>query len=244
MLLSRLAKRYLWIIVPLFLMASVPGCGNADEESGSANEVISVLLVGNSLMGGVKSKIEELLTRGGYTPDIGISNPGGYRLYQHDAYTPTLDLIALGYDLVLLQEQSGSIGSHVVPYSIINSLKIKIEAAGGEMALYQTWAFSSRIPSTTDFILTRYETIGTYFGAPVFHIGRAWDFFYTSYFESPPFALFSDDRHANTYGQTLIAFVLYARLTGTSPIDLSSLSLKDSEALILQTIAWDTYNLY
>ena len=195
-------------------------------------------------MGGVQSKIEELLTCGGYTPDFGISNPGGYRLYQHDVYTPTLNLIAQGYDLVLLQEQSGSIGSHPYPYVTINSLKTKIEAAGGIMGLYQTWAFSSRDPAVTEYILSGYETIGTYFSAPVFHIGRAWDFFYTSYSEVPPFGLFADSVHANTYGQSLIAYVLYARLTGTSPVGLSSLSLSDSDATILQTIAWDTYSAY
>ena len=208
---------------------------------GSANQTISVLLVGNSLMGGVKSKIETLLTCGGYTPDIGISNPGGYWLYQHNENATTLDLIAQGYDLVLLQEQSGGIGSHIEPYDTIASLKTKIEAAGSVMGFYQTWAFSSRDPVVTDDILTRYEIIGNYFSAPVIHIGRAWDNFYISYSESPPFSLFSDSVHANSYGQSLIAYVLYAYLTGETPVYLSSLSLTDDEALILQTFAWDIY---
>ena len=208
---------------------------------GSANKTISVLLVGNSLMGGVKSKIETLLTCGGYTPDIGISNPGGYWLYQHNENTTTLNLIAQGYDLVLLQEQSGGIGSHIEPYGTIASLKSKIEAAGSVMRFYQTWAFSSRNPVVTDDILTRYEIIGNYFSAPVIHIGRAWDYFYTSYSESPPFSLFSDSVHANDYGQSLITYVLYAYLTGESPVYLSSLSLNDDDALILQTFAWDIY---
>lgn len=212
--------------------------------TGSANKTISVLLVGNSLMNGIQSKIEELLICGGYTANIGISNPGGYRLYQHDAYAPTLTEIEKGYDFVLLQEQSGSITGHPFPYDVINSLKTKIEAAGSQMGLYQTWAFSSRDPVVTEDIISRYEIIGAYFNLPVFHIGRAWDYFYTSYSENPPFSLFSDSVHANTYGQGLITFMLYARLTGESPVYLSSLSLTDEEAYELQVIAWDTYNAY
>lgn len=192
-------------------------------------------------MGGVKSKLESLLTCGGYTPDIGISNPGGYWLYQHNVNSSTLNLIDQGYDLVLLQEQSGGIGSHAPPYATISSLNTKIEAAGSEMGFYQTWAFSTREPSTTETILSRYEIIGAYFNAPVIHIGRAWDYFYTSNDEEPPFSLFSDSVHANIYGQSLISYVLYAYLTGDTPVDLSSLSLNSDEAYSLQIIAWDIY---
>jgi len=50
--------------------------------------------------------------------------------------------------------------------------------------------------------------------------------------------------HANTYGQSLIAYVLYSSLTGDSTLFLSSLSLNDEEAELLQTIAWDIFNAY
>lgn len=245
-----LFKHILWLAITLCIVAcesdnssSTPVVSNCAVE-GSKNTTISVLLVGNSLMGGVKSKIETLLTCGGYTPDFGISNPGGYWLYQHDVNATTLNLIAQGYDLVLLQEQSGGITSHTAPYATIASLKTKIEAAGSQMGFYQTWAFSSRDPTVTFNILTRYETIGTYFSAPVMHIGRAWDDLYTSYSETPPFNLWSDSVHASTHGQSLIAYTLYAYLTGETPVNLSSLSLSDADANILQTFAWQTYNAY
>jgi hypothetical protein len=248
---TKLAKHSLWLVATLCLTACSSD-NNPDETpdqascavAGSANRTISVLLVGNSLMTGVKSKIETLLTCGGYTPNFGISNPGGYWLYLHDGNSATLNLIAQGYDIVLLQEQSGGIGSHTSPYPTINSLKTKIEAAGSQMWLYQTWAFSSRNPTVTNAILTGYETIGTYFTAPVIHIGRAWDDIYTDYSEVPPFNLFSDSVHASTHGQSLIAYVLYAYLTGETPVYLSSLSLSVADANILQTYAWQTYNSY
>tara|TARA_B110000261_G_scaffold72940_1_gene84836 strand:- start:239 stop:1012 length:774 start_codon:yes stop_codon:yes gene_type:complete len=255
--LTELSKHCISILLVIFLAACGGGDGGNDSSAsnppeaetgcvieGSANEIVSVLLIGNSLMGGVKYKLETLLTCGGYTPNIDISNPGGFWLYQHDENAKTLNLISQGFDLVLLQEQSGGIGSHEAPYATINSLKTKIEAAGSQMALYQTWAFSSRDPVTTEDILSHYEIMGDYFDVPVFHIGRAWDFFYTSNSEDPPFSLFSDDVHANTYGQSLIAYVLYSSLTGDSTLFLSSLSLNDEEAELLQTIAWDIFNAY
>ena len=249
MLPTQLTKYSLWLVVTLNLMACGGGSAEIIDQSncveeGSKSTTISVLLVGNSLMGGVKSKIEALLTCGGYTPNFGISNPGGYWLYQHDVNTTTLNRIADGYDLVLLQEQSGGIGSHTVPYPTIQSLKTKIEAAGSQMGFYQTWGYSSRNPSTTNAILTGYETIGTYFSAPVIHIGRAWDDLYVSYSESPPFNLFSDNVHASEHGKSLITFVLYTYLTGETPVNLSSLFLNDADAFILQTFAWQTYVSY
>ena len=81
-------------------------------------------------------------------------------------------------------------------------------------------------------------------GNPPEGIGHAWDFFYTSNNESPPFSLFVDYAHATPQGKSLIAFVLFAYLTGETPVYLSSLGLDDDEALQLQTIAWDTYLAY
>ena len=112
-----------------------PGCVAA----GSANQTVSVLLVGNSLMNNVQSDLEQLLVCGGYTPELATSNPGGYWLHQHNELSRTTELIAEGYDLTLLQEQSRSINTHMPPYDILNALKAKIEAAGSVMGFYQTW---------------------------------------------------------------------------------------------------------
>ena len=212
--------------------------------AGSRNKTISVLLVGNSLMNAIQPRVEELLTCGGYTPEMATSNPGGYTLERHTTNQQTANLIAQGYDLTLLQEHSGGIVNHARPYETINTLKNKIESAGSKMGFYQTWEYQERDPVVTESILAGYESVAGYFGAPNIAIGRAWDFFYTSNNESPPFELFADYAHTTEYGQAMIAYVLYAYLTGDSPVYLSSLSLKDDEAFMLQTIAWDTYQAH
>ncbi len=205
---------------------------------------VSVLLIGNSLMNDVQSKLEQLLVCGGYTTDLATSNPGGYFLHQHVTNEETNRLIAKGYDLTLLQEQSRGILKHEAPYETINELKRKIEAAGSRMGFYQTWAFQERNPTVTSSILSRYESISQELGSPIVPIGRAWDYFYTSHNESPPFELFLDYAHATEHGKSLIAYVLYAFLTGNSPVNLSALTLSEDEALELQSIAWATFRSF
>ncbi len=214
-----------------------PGCVSA----GSAGREVSVLLIGNSLMNDVQSKLEKLLKCGGYITDLATSNPGGYWLHQHLDNTHTTELIAKGYDLTLVQEQSRSIATHMSPYGIINTLKQRIEAAGSVMGFYQTWGYQNRDVALTDEILLGYENLAAVFDAPVVHIGRAWDHFYTSYNDAPPFSLYLDYAHATPHGKAMIAYVLYAYLTGESPVNLPTLSLPADEALELQSVAWHIY---
>jgi len=215
-----------------------PGC----VAPGSANKNISLLLIGNSLMNDVQSRLETLLTCGGYTTDIATSNPGGYRLEQHVTNEQTMELIARGYDLTLIQAHSNGIKTHRPPFNVLKSLQSSIEAAGSTMGFYQTWAFQNRNPVIAENILSRYEYVADEFDAPIVHIGRAWDYFYISHKESPPFSLFTDYAHATDQGKSLISFVLYAYLTGNSPIRMDNLSLSEDQAVELQTVAWATYN--
>jgi len=205
------------------------------------NETISLLLVGNSLMNDIQSRLTDLLNCGGYGSEMATSNPGGNFLHQHDQNPTTTNLIAQSYDLTLLQEQSNSINTNIAPYAVINSLKSKIEAAGSVMGFYQTWGYQERDPIQTEDILSGYDRVADDFNAPLIHIGRAWDYFYTSHNENPPFSLYLDYAHPTEEGKALIAYVLYAYLTGESPIGLYSFLLSEDNALLLQTTAWDSY---
>jgi len=205
------------------------------------NETISLLLVGNSLMNDIQSRLTDLLDCGGYGSEMATSNPGGNFLHQHDQNPTTTNLIAQSYDLTLLQEQSNSINTNIAPYAVINSLKSKIEAAGSVMGFYQTWGYQERDPIQTEDILSGYDRVADDFNAPLIHIGRAWDYFYTSHNENPPFSLYLDYAHPTEEGKALIAYVLYAYLTGESPIGLYSFLLSEDNALLLQTTAWDSY---
>ena len=222
--------------------------GFAPEASGSCNapipknKTVSVLLVGNSLMNDVQSRLRDLLDCGGYNSELATSNPGGHWLHLHNNTAATTNLIARGYDLTLLQEQSGGITTNVPPYTVINSLKNRIEAAGSEMGFYQTWGYQHRDPIQTDEILSGYENIANDFNAPIVHIGRAWDYFYTSHNENPPFSLYLDYAHPTNEGKALIAYVLYAYLTHESPVGLSYFQLSEYNAQLLQSLAWESYH--
>ena len=223
-------------IVTIAIDASIP-C----PVPASKNQTISLLLVGNSLMNDVQAKLKDLFDCGGYDSEMATSNPGGSFLIQHDENLTTTNLIAEGYDLTLLQEQSNSINTNIAPYPVINSLKSKIEAAGSEMGFYQTWGYQERDPVQTEAILSGYDRVAGDFDAPIIHIGRAWDYFYTSHHENPPFSLYLDYAHPTDEGKALIAYVLYSYLTGESPQGLYSFLLSENDARLLQTVAWDSY---
>jgi hypothetical protein len=221
-----------------FRFVAEDGCAALD----SRHKTISVFFIGNSLTSGVPNKVERLLVCGGYTAEIEQSNPGGYKLYQHKDLEVTNNTLAKGFQKVVLQEQSAGMHYwHKIPYPHIQSLKDKIDATGGEMIFYQTWGYD-RFPP--DDHINGYDQVGAYFDTQVVAVGRAWKMFDNNYEWSKPFELFSDDRHASGHGQSLAAYVFYAYLTGHSPVGLSSLSLSDSDAAILQDIAWQIYQGY
>ena len=224
--------------------SDVVGCAPLN----SKGETKSVLFLGNSLLNGVASKVETLLECGGYMANVGVNNPGGYKLYQHNSNSTTNSLIAQGYDQVYMHEQSAGIHNHhSEPYATIDSLKQKVEDNGGEAFLYQTWGYAGYVP---DYHIAGYEAAGSYLNMGVAAVGRAWKKFTEDHGGTLnnegdlPFSLFSDDRHASTHGQVLIAFVFYAYITGESPVNLDSLNLSDVDAKLLQEIAWSTYQNY
>ena len=216
------------------------GCSPA----GSADQTISLLMVGNRLMNDIESKLEQLLDCGGYTSDIDTYNPAGYTLTDHDADEQTTASIAEGYDLTLLQELSTDFLNRAPPYETISALDSKIAAALSGMGFYQTWGLQDRNIEETESFLSAYESAAEFFEAPIIHIGRAWDYFYTLHSEEPPFSLYLDEANPTEEGKALIAYVVYAYVTGESPLLTTTLGLDGDDALLLQNTAWDSYQLY
>ena len=216
------------------------GCSPA----GSADQTISLLMVGNRLMNDIESKLEQLLDCGGYTSDIDTYNPAGYTLTDHDADEQTTASIAEGYDLTLLQELSTDFLNRAPPYETISALDSKIAAALSGMGFYQTWGLQDRNIEETESFLSAYESAAEFFEAPIIHIGRAWDYFYTLHNEEPPFSLYLDEANPTEEGKALIAYVVYAYVTGESPLLTTTLGLDGDDALLLQNTAWDSYQLY
>ena len=90
-------------------------------------------------MNDVQSKLNDLSECGGCSSELATANPGGSFLHQHDANLATTNLIARGYVLTLLQEQSNNINTSIAPYAVINSQNF--EAAGSVMGFFQTWGY-------------------------------------------------------------------------------------------------------
>ena len=130
------------------------------------------------------------------------------------------------------------------PYETISALDSKIAAALSGMGFYQTWGLQDRNIEETESFLSAYESAAEFFEAPIIHIGRAWDYFYTLHSEEPPFSLYLDEANPTEEGKALIAYVVYAYVTGESPLLTTTLGLDGDDALLLQNTAWDSYQMY
>ena len=169
--------------------------------------------------------------------------PGSTSWYDHDNNPVVDDLIAEGWDFVVLQNQSS------IPWLFqgdidpsLLSLDAKIKAADAETVLFMTW--SRNIPSQRflqDMAVNNYyERHGAAVGATVAPVGRAWE----RAKRDPAVVLHNPDgSHPNENGTYLSACVIYTALTGESPIGLGDGGLAIDPALRaqLQQVAWDTH---
>ena len=173
--------------------------------------------------------------------------PGSQTWEDHDA-NPAVDaLIAEGWDHVVLQDQSQQ------PWTVpgvkpeLLSLDAKIEAAGAETVLYMTWARWLDPLAGSELEWLRQEmTVNRYYqqggdtiGAAVAPAGRAWE----RALRDPTLALHdTDGSHPNPRGAYLTACVLYATLTGESPVGLGDAGFQFPAEVTarLQEVAWET----
>jgi hypothetical protein len=242
--------------------------------SQSARDTIDVLFVGNSyiyfnnlpgLVEGISKGLDGPVVR------TAAHTHGGATLRQHIAsgHLPRVfdeRTAQGGWDRVVLQEQStlgstpdpetGTLGSAEGFHAAARELVKQIDARHANAVLYMTWA-KKAFPAQTETLSRAYRSIGTELGAQVAPAGEAWAEVRRA---RPEFDLFiSDGSHPNPAGSYLNACVIYATLTGRSPVGapreimgtpwsiegpvassqptiLVSLSAADAE--FLQRIAW------
>jgi hypothetical protein len=197
---------------------------------------------------------------------------GGYTLRRHldDGHLPG----AFGdrgpdsprWDAVVLQEQSalattidtltGQLGSPEEFQDAVRELETVVDELGATPVLYMTWA-KKRWPSQITDISEAYREIGAELGSPVAAVGAAWA---AAFNARPDLDLYiADESHPNPAGSYLAACVIYATLTGRSPVgaprevwgepwngrgpiesDTPTLlvSLSPRDAAFLQQVAW------
>lgn len=208
-----------------------------------------VLFIGNSYTG--VNGLPEVVAALGSAPQspvrfqVEAHTPGGATWEVHDQ-NPAVDaLIAQGWDVVVLQDQSEQPWANGTVKDAVTSLDNKAKAAGAKTVLFMTWARSAAVATPLQLdtmnkaVSDYYERNAAEVGAAVAPVGRAWE----RALRDPTVLLHdSDGSHPNARGTYLTSCVLYAELSGSSPVGLGNggLSLPPEEASGLQKVAEET----
>jgi len=253
----------------LLLAAAVAAPAAAQQ----ARDTIDVLYVGNSyiyfnnlpgLVEGISKELTGPVVRGT------AHTHGGATLRAHLEDRHLTAIFSQGparqrhWDWVVLQEQStlgrierpGELGRPEAFYEATRELTPMISAVGAKAALYMTWA-KQAFPMQSGTLSRVYRSIGAELGLPVAAVGEAWAEVLRA---RPDLSLYtSDGSHPNATGSYLAACVIYATLTGRSPLGAPReitgapwnmegpivsaqptvlVSLSPADAEYLQRIAW------
>ena len=197
-------------------------------------DAVDVLLVGNSyiyfnnlpgMIEGISTALDGPIVRGA------AHTHGGQTLRGHidDGHLPSL--LSEGpedggdWDWVMLQEQStlgtdydrdsGMLGSPDDFHDAARDLAAMVKEAGATPALYMTWA-KEAFPSQSETLSDAYRSIGTELGLDVAIVGEAWEEVRRL---RPELGLYlGDGSHPNAAGSYLAACVIYAVVSGRSPL--------------------------
>ncbi len=211
---------------------------------------LRVLFLGNSYtyVNELPEVFAALVRSGGGPVEVGMVAPGGGYL-EDLAKSADVDAALHGsqWTDVVLQEQSMAPASamelqqHSIPAAA--SLVSSVRAAGAIPLFLQTWAHRDGWPEMgLDYarmqvqIDAGYDAMGTATQATVIRAGDAWQQALT---QAPGLVLWQDDgSHPALAGTYLVACVLYADITGRSPVGLGETAgLDEVVARQLQEIA-------
>jgi hypothetical protein len=182
-----------------------------------------LLFVGNShtYLNYMPQMVKRLVEASGHRSPVEVAQSVGdaVGLEWHWGNARTRELIAgRRWDFVVLQDRSGgplknrdSFERHA------RLLDAEIRAAGARTVLYMTWAHRLH-PQTQAEIADAYTSVAAELDAVLAPAGLAWQ---RALHLDPVLALHhADGRHASAAGSYLSACVLYAVLTGASPVGL------------------------
>ncbi|MCF7858126.1 MAG: SGNH/GDSL hydrolase family protein [Candidatus Cloacimonetes bacterium] len=211
-----------------------------------------VLFIGNSITyynGGVDLHTMDLANSIDSTLAVVCDNVtfGGWTLEQHFNSPNTIQTIEEGdWDLVILQEMtSRPVTEPELFYEYAALLDSVITQSGAQTVFFFSWPFESVFDEMIEQQSAAYNFIGNELNALVIPVARAWQI---SRQQDPDLQLFIDDgNHPNYHGTYLASCAFFAFLWGETPVGASYVndpSITDDEALFLQTIAWETYDIY
>ena len=207
-------------------------CGGGSPDGETALEpqpvsaaAISVLMMGNShtRANQLPKQLEDLLRVGspGKTVTVVVA-PGSMFLDERLADRQSMDLLrSRQWTAVVLQAQKYS-SSGLYSYSTVEAQTLVREtrAVKALPVLFPEWARFG-VPET-ETIYALHVSIARQQPACVAPVGQAWDL---AQARMPTLGLHaSDGNHSNTAGANLAALMLYATITGKSPLGLPAIS--------------------
>lgn len=153
------------------------------------------------------------------------------------------EMIRDQFDVIILQEsQEGCYEEKDVFYEYTRKFYELAKSEGAEIVLFMNWPEKKRWEDL-DLIEKSYQEISQELGIQVAPVGLAW---HRSMQQYPDINLFFDDGELSSkYGDYLALCVVYATITGKTPVGVPySGYLTEEEASILQQIAWETVQDY
>jgi len=153
------------------------------------------------------------------------------------------DLLEEGFDVIVIQEaQERCYEEKDLFHEDLRKFHEKASSAGSEIVLFMNWPDEDRWEDL-DEIVRSYEEISSVLDIKVAPVSLAWD---KSLASHPELDLFFDNGELSSkYGDYLAMCVVYATITGKSPVGVSYTGfLTEEEAATLQEIAWETVQEY
>jgi hypothetical protein len=164
-----------------------------------------------------------------------------WRKYSAARATNAIDLSA--YDLIVLQEDLPETNVSTF-HDYARQFDAEIKKAGSRPILLMAWSYQRLGWITMEEIAQAHRAIATELGTVVAPVGLAWQ---RAMKERPGLDLYAADReHPSIYGTYLAVNVVYAMISGKSPVGLTYFpsGVAEEEAAFLQRIAWETVREY
>jgi hypothetical protein len=218
----------------------------------------NVLLIGNSFTAanGMPATLAAIAASLGQPLHVDSITPGGRTLEQHSGDKGTLEkLKERRWDAVVLQEQSQrpawpdrQFSDMVLPYAVKLAGAVRDSSPGASVIFFGTWGYKdgdkgncAAVPEVCSYagmqarLDSAYAAMAAASGAALAPVGKAWAAVRA---EHPEIELyFSDGIHPSAEGSYLAACVIYAAISGKSPVGADRTTLAADRAELLQEAA-------
>lgn len=223
----------------VFLLLVLQACPltQADEK---------VLFIGNSYTQYNKlPALVQALAGGPHAMTVDQATPGGFTLERHLQEGPARSKItAAPWDWIVFQEQSmRPVVEAPQMLQAGESWSNILQDIPSKKCVYMTWPRKTK-PEMLPGLIQSYEELGQRLNAKVAPVGMAWETLRKSHPEIELYA--GDGSHPSPAGSYLAACVIYATLSGTSPVGKPTghLTLEFGQVQTIQSTAWQTVREY